>query len=137
MGREYRLLERLGNPQFGRSVTLKQNPRLLVDSVIRHLRHMLNTRPEQVLIHPNYGMPDLTGFMQAQPAAVAELQEAILGAITQFEPRLREVSVTPIPPEPGQSVLRFEIAGILNMDRQPHVEFKTEISPSGMVRVDG
>lgn len=136
MGRECRLLERLGDERLARTKALRDNPQLLAESVLRHLRKMLNTRPDQVLIQPTYGMPDLTEFVQEQPAAVEEMQAAILRSIAQFEPRLRDVSVTHVPPEPGQSVLRFEIAGTLLSERQPHVEFQTEISPSGLVVVE-
>ncbi|MDF0673898.1 MAG: type VI secretion system baseplate subunit TssE [Nitrospira sp.] len=136
MGRECRLLERLGDERLARPKSLRDNPHLLAESVLRHLRKMLNTRPDQVLVQPTYGMPDLTEFVQEQPAAVEEVQAAILRSIAQFEPRLRDVSVTHVPPEPGQSVLRFEIAGTLVSERQPHVEFQTEISPSGLVVVE-
>lgn len=136
MGRECRLLERLGDERLARPTTLKENTRLLAESVLRHLRKMLNTRPEQVLIQPDYGMPDLTEFVQEQPAAVEEAQAAILRSITQFEPRLRDVSVTHVFPETGQSVLRFEITGTLVAERQPQIEFQTEISPSGLVLVE-
>lgn len=137
MGRECRLLERLGDERLTRPKALKENPHLLAESVLRHLRKMLNTRPDQVSIQPDYGMPDLTEFVQDQPAAVEEIQAAILRSITQFEPRLRDVSVTPVPQEPGQSMLRFEIAGMLIIDRQPHVEFRTEMRPSGRIEVTG
>jgi len=136
MGRECRLLERLGDERLARPKALKENPHLLAESVLRHLRKMLNTRPDQVLIQPTYGMPDLTEFVQDQPAAGEEMQAAILRSITQFEPRLRDVTVTHVPPEPGQSMLRFEITGTLVSERQPHVEFQTEISPSGLVLVE-
>lgn len=136
MGRECRLLERLGDERLARPKALKENPHLLAESVLRHLRKMLNTRPDQVLIQPTYGMPDLTEFVQDQPAAGEEMQASILRSITQFEPRLRDVTVTHVPPEPGQSMLRFEITGILVSERQPHVEFQTEISPSGLVLVE-
>lgn len=134
MGRECRLLERMGDERFARKA-LKENPHLLAESVLRHLRKMLNTRPDQVLIRAEYGMPDLTEFAQEQPAAVEEIQAAILRSITQFEPRLRDVSVIHMPPELGQSILRFEITGTLISEREPHVEFKTEISPSGRVNL--
>lgn len=137
MGREYRLLERLGDERLARPKTLRDNPHLRAESVLRHLRKMLNTRPDQVLIQPEYGMPDLTEFVRDQPAAVEEVQAAILRSITQFEPRLRDVSVIPVPSEPGQSILRFQIAGTLVTEKQPHVEFQTEISPSGRVLVAG
>lgn len=136
MGRECRLLERLGDEKLARPKAVKENPRLLAESVLRHLRKMLNTRPDQVLIQPSYGMPDLTEFVQDQPAAAEEVQAAILRSITQFEPRLRDVTVTHMPAEPGQPVLRFEITGALASERQPHVEFQTEISPSGLVLVE-
>lgn len=136
MGRECRLLERLGDERLARPKALKENSHLLAESVLRHLRKMLNTRPDQVLIQPTYGMPDLTEFVQDQPAAGEEMQAAILRSITQFEPRLRDVTVTHVPPEPGQSMLRFEITGTLVSERQPHVEFQTEISPSGLVLVE-
>jgi type VI secretion system protein len=136
MGRECRLLERLGDERLARPKALKENPHLLAESVLRHLRKMLNTRPDQVLIQPTYGMPDLTEFVQDQPAAVDEMQAAILRSITQFEPRMRDVTVTHVPPELGQSMLRFEITGTLVSERQPHVEFQTEISPSGLVLVE-
>ena len=134
---ECRLLERLGDERLARTKAITENPRLLAESILRHLRKMLNTRPDQVLIHTNYGMPDLTELVRDQPAAVEEVQAAIYRSIAQFEPRLRDVSVTHVPPEPGQSVLRFEIAGTLITERQPHVEFRTEVSPSGVVSVAG
>ncbi|CAE6781866.1 MAG: type VI secretion system baseplate subunit TssE [Nitrospira sp.] len=135
MGREGRLLERLGDERSASPKAPRESPHLLAESILRHLRKLLNTRPDQVLIQPDYGMPDLTELVQDQAAAVEEVQAAILRTITRFEPRLHDVSVTHVPSEPGQSILRFEIAGALISEREPHVEFRTEISPAGRVEI--
>ncbi|WHZ21864.1 MAG: hypothetical protein OJF47_000976 [Nitrospira sp.] len=137
MGRECRLLERLGDERLARSKALRENPQLLAESVLRHLRRVLNSKPDQVLIQPEYGMPDLMEFDQDQPAAVEEVQASILRSIERFEPRLRNVSVTHVPSEAGQSILRFEIAGTLVTERQQQVEFHTEINPAGRVLITG
>src|SRR4051812_10042335 len=84
-----------------------------VGSVLSHLRAMLNTRQGGVLTCPDYGMPDLTEFMQA-PDVQRALQTGILNSIRKYEPRLKRVSVTYAGAE-GLTV-HFDVSASLDSD---------------------
>jgi type VI secretion system protein len=116
-----RLLERIG---------ARQAEQDLVDSVLEHLRRILNTRQGNVLTAPDYGMPDLTEFVQA-PDAQRALQTGILNSIRRYEPRLRRVNVT-FAGTDGLSVL-YDVSAALRTGGE--VRFETSVDSSGLIRV--
>lgn len=137
MGLERSLLERLADPRADSPLTIAENTQQLADSILRHLRKMLNIRQGHTLIQPEYGMPDITEFIQSLPQTVEAVQQAIRNSIEKFEPRLRNVTVTYVPSE-GWPSIRFEITGELVTEKEEaSVWFETAVSPSGHVEIRG
>jgi type VI secretion system protein len=137
MVRERTLLERLADPRPESPLTIAENTQQLADSILRHLRKMLNTRQGHVLAQPEYGMPDVTEFIQSLPDMVDAVQRGIRNSIEKFEPRLRNVTVTYAPSDDRMNV-RFEITGELVTEKEEaSVWFETAVSPSGHIEVRG
>lgn len=137
MMRERTLLERLADPRPDHPLTIAENTQQLADSILRHLRKMLNTRQGHVLTQPEYGMPDVTEFIQSLPDMVDAVQRGIRNSIEKFEPRLRNVTVTYAPSDDRMNV-RFEITGELVTEKEEaSVWFETAVSPSGHIEVKG
>jgi type VI secretion system protein len=137
MGREQTLLERLGDRSHAKALTVAEDSQLLADSILRHLRRMLNTRQGHVLTQGDYGMPDVTGFVQNLPDMVTATQRAIQNSIEKFEPRLRNIHVTYAPSDDKLNV-HFEITGELVTDKEEAaVWFETFLTPSGHIEIRG
>lgn len=131
MGNDRTLLERLAEPDPDARRTIRENTQRLVDSVMRHLQRMLNTRQGHVPIQPEYGMPDITDCAEGSPEALDRIRRAIRTSIEMFEPRLRRVRITHLPVSDDLN-LHFGITGQLLMDReQVAVQFSTTVNPSG------
>lgn len=138
MARERTLLERIADPTGYRPLTVEENTQELADSVLRHLRKMLNTRQGHSLTQPEYGMPDVTEFIQNLPEMVDVVQRGIRNSIEKFEPRLREVTVTYVPSQDIAASLRFEITAELATDRdEASVWFETAVTPTGQIEIRG
>ena len=126
------LLERIGR---GVRQGYDQDDAGAVESVLDHLRRMLNTRQGHVLTAPDYGMPDFTGFVHS-PDARRGVQTAIFDSIRKYEPRLKKVQVNYL--ESDGLEIRFEVKGTLQADhRGIPVRYETRMQPSGRVRVSG
>ena len=131
------LLERIANASPAKALTIAENSQQLAESILRHLRRMLNTRQGHVLTQPDYGMPDVTGFVQNLPDMVSATQHGIQDSIEKFEPRLRNISVMYAPSEDKFNV-HFEITGQLLSDKDDaSVWFKTVVAPSGHIEIRG
>lgn len=138
MVRERTLLERLADPRGQGPLTVQENTQMLADSVLRHLQRMLNTRQGHVPIQPEYGMPDVTEFIQGLPEAVNSVRRAIQTSIEKFEPRLRNVEVDYVPTGDDWSNLRFEIrAELVTEKEEASVWFETQVTPDGHIDVKG
>lgn len=131
MGRDRSLLERLADPDPEGQRTIREDPRRIVDSVMRNLRRILNTRQGQALIQPEYGLPDITECVEGAPEALDRICRAIKSSIEEFEPRLHRVKVMHFPA--GNDLnLHFGISGQIVTEREPiPVHFNTTVNPSG------
>lgn len=133
--REERLLERIrsferdparrGRPDHGR----------LVDSVLAHLRQILNTRQGSAPIAPDYGVPDFLDFLQTYPDSVREIERSIRAAIQTYEPRLDGVRVAFIPQEDDVLALRFQITARIAGENGGMVRFETVVDTDGKIAV--
>jgi type VI secretion system protein len=100
------------------------------ESVLEHLRVLLNTRQGEAPCAPGFGVLDLSDVVHAFPAAYAQLAQAIRATIVEYEPRLRNVSVRHLPDD--GLVLRFEIGAQLAGPRGSRaVRFATTVRPGG------
>jgi type VI secretion system protein ImpF len=130
--------------------TRAQSVRQLKASLRRDLEWLLNTRrtPEAVGSEFqelerslfNYGLPDLTTLNWESTHDRTYLARMIEAVLATFEPRLKRVRVDPVGAiSATQSVLRFQIEGLLDMDPAPErISFDTVLQlSSGEYQVKG
>ena len=112
----------------------------LRDSVQRDLQNLLNTRARFVSPDPklqaiqdsimNYGLPDLTSQPLNSEEGRQEFAAWIERSIKRFEPRFKNVAVTPVKSEPGAEGVTFRIDAVLYADPAPEdVCFDSSIDP--------
>jgi type VI secretion system protein ImpF len=98
-------------------------------AVQRDLEELLNTRSSLQTLLPGfvevprsvwaYGLPDFSNLNISSSAGRARLQELIEDAVRHFEPRLTSVSVTLVPREPNERMLRFSVDAKLILQPSP------------------
>jgi type VI secretion system protein ImpF len=122
----------------------------LKQAVRRDLEDLLNTRllPRSLPPHlqevgrslVTYGLPDFTGVPLGSARDREEFCSRIRGVLLQFEPRLKNVQVTPVSTsEPLDRTFRFRIEALLKVEPAPEpVAFDSRIEPStGDIEVGG
>ena len=134
MGDE-RLLERLRSWEREPGRRERSDPGRLVDSVLAHLRCMLNTRQGGVPIAPDYGVPDFLNFLQTYPDSVREVEQNLRRAIQLYEPRLDGVQVTFVPQDDDLLALRFQIVGQVRNGGGARVRFDTVVDTDGKISI--
>lgn len=110
---------------------------MLIDSVITHLRCILNTRQGSVPLDPLFGVPDLTNLAGGLSAgSVRDIELSIRQVITRYEPRLRAPQVV-LRADPGDPMsLRFDVDGRLEVDGQEiPLQLSTIVGGNGKVSV--
>ncbi|HZA13707.1 MAG TPA: type VI secretion system baseplate subunit TssE [Myxococcaceae bacterium] len=107
----------------------------LNESIVEHLRVLLNTRRGSCATQPEFGVVDFTDLVHGFPASVQALQQAIRATILTFEPRLRGVTVRYLPQE-DPLALRFEItAQSAHRGARGVLRFSTQMHPGGKMEV--
>ena len=146
--REERLLERLKAWEKEPTRRGKENPRRIVDSVIRHLQRILNTKHGNVPIAEDYGTPDFTDFFLTLPKTETnpkkEIEKAIRLTIQKYEPRLQGVRVSLVDQEEGEAnffadplTIRFQITGRLVTESKTQVFLETIVDNEGKINIVG
>lgn len=106
--------------------------------VVDHLQRMLNTRQGSSLTAPDYGVVELSELLHDFPDSLGVMQRAIKNSILKYEPRLKNVQVRAVDPDPEHPMqLFFEITAQLvypDGGRQP-VRFSTSIDQSSNVSI--
>jgi len=132
---EDRLLERIrgwkADPARRGRVDLHRQ----IDSVVGHLKKILNTRQGNVPIADDYGVPDLTSFMQDYPDSIWEIEQSIRRAIAMYEPRLTSVNVFFVPREDDALCLRFQIVAKLKDDAGREITIETIVDADGKINL--
>jgi type VI secretion system protein ImpF len=137
-----RLIDQEPSNSHEAPISRSQSVRVLKTSLRRDLEWLLNSRriaepaPEefaqlvQSLYH--YGLPDFASLTVASPRDRNYLLRTLEEAVTLFEPRLKNVRVTPIETSGlGVRALRFQIEGLLMMDPAPEqISFDTVVQLS-------
>jgi len=106
-----------------------------VESVIEHLRVLLNTCSGESVTVPDFGLMDFSDIVHELPHGIHKIQQSIRAVILKYEPRLRNVSVRFIPDE-EPLVLRFEVVARLNDKSRSVVRLQTKMSSGGHFKVD-
>lgn len=132
---EERLLERLRSWEREPLRRERAGQGHLVDSILAHLRCILNTRQGGVPIAADYGVPDFLAFLQDYPDSVREIERSISQAILSYEPRLDGVQVSFLPQEDDLLALRFQVLGQLRGASRALVRFETRVDTDGKISV--
>lgn len=135
--REERLLERVRNGERDSSRRGAEDPQRIGDSVLEHLRRILNTRQGCVPIADDYGVPEFTEYLHLGAEAYRELEKVLRTTIQKYEPRLKGVRVSFIPEEEDRLALhlQFQVVAKLASDPRLQVQFQTSIDGNGQVRM--
>ncbi len=132
---EDRLLERIRGWKADPARRGRPDSRKQIDSVVGHLKKILNTRQGNVPIADDYGVPDLTSFMQDYPDSVWAIEQGIRRAITMYEPRLTAVKVFFVPREDDALCLRFQIVAKMRGDAGREVKIETIVDADGKINL--
>jgi type VI secretion system protein len=106
------------------------------DSIVEHLRVLLNSRRGGSPSCPEFGIPDFSDLVHQFPGAIQVLQRAIRDTIIAFEPRLKQVSVRHVASD-DPLILRYEITAQAASARggRGALHLTTQMSPGGKVNV--
>jgi len=133
------LLERIRRMERTPGARGPRDVSLGLESIMGHLRKMLNTRQGSVPIALDYGMPDLTNFPGENLVnAGEEMQHIIETVIQKYEPRLGNLEVRFDAKSGEASLLRFRLEGTMKTDRQGTlpIVLETVVSAEGRVKVE-
>lgn len=107
-----------------------------MESVLDDLGRLYNTRQGSVPISDRYGLPDISNLLaNLTPPDLEEIRSAIEETTSEFEPRLREVTVT-IPAEETLGMLRFSVQGDLLYEKSIlPLRYQVNIEGDGRVSI--
>jgi len=105
------------------------------ESILNHLKVLLNARQGGSPSAEAFGIPDFADIVHSFPVAIQTIQRSIKESILRFEPRLTQVNVRHVPSE-NPLVLRYEITAqaIRGNSRVP-LKMTTQVSAGGHVDV--
>ena len=133
---ESRLLERLSRYEKDSGSTSAYHSSQDVQSVVNHLRRLLNTRVGSASIGDDYGIPDLTNVIGSEHSqTVTELRQNIQQAINKYEPRLQNVKIAVELDKDDVLSLRFRAEGNIVGGENLPVVFETVISTDGKIDI--
>jgi type VI secretion system protein len=93
--------------------------RVMRDDVLANLRQICATPRGSVPLARDYGIEDATRIFHEYPGSVTEMQRDLEDTFSRYEPRLLNVSVTHLPSDELELLLRFHIEGTLVVDGRP------------------
>lgn len=136
--REERLIQRIRTWEKTPDRRDGQDPKRLIDSIVRHLERILNTRRGSVGVADDYGIPDLTDFRSGFPDSVRDLEMTIRDTIEKFEPRLKSVRVKFVPQDEDMLKVTFQIVAQLALeDEKTPVMLESMMGSDGKVTIRG
>ena len=136
MFRERGLLERLADPHPAAPRTTRFSEARLLDSVLDHLKKMLNTRRGNAPVAPDYGIPDMADLVHAFPDSIRLVEQSIRSTLEKYEPRLTGVRVQYAGSPDDVFSIHFRItATLVTPGASSPVSFETKVDSSGEVEV--
>ncbi|AEC20878.1 hypothetical protein PT7_2338 [Pusillimonas sp. T7-7] len=108
---------------------------VLVNSILEHLRRILNTRQGSVPVDPEFGVPDFTNLAGSfSTGTTDQIVQDMSRMIQRYEPRLRQAQVTFAANRDEVLSLAFSIAGTVNVDdREIPVRLTSQVAANGRV----
>ncbi len=104
------------------------------ESIVAHLRVLLNTRAGESPATPGFGVLDFNDVVHSFPDGIRKIQQSIRETILAYEPRLKQVSIRHIPSE-DPLVLAFDIVGRLESDPHHVLKLRTRLDATGRFAV--
>jgi type VI secretion system protein len=102
-------------------------------SISDHLWRMFNTRQGSIPHLADYGLPDISEIYRKLPASLKELETTILSLTSKYEPRLERVRIRPLPTQPHEFKLSFELTAVIRGGDR--ISFQTSFNTSGETSV--
>ena len=132
---ERRFFERLRSLEDHPGQRGRQRPDAVIDSIVRHLGDILNTRKGTVLLDPEFGLQDYTNFGSSfSEDTVDMLRTSIEDLVRRYEPRITELRIQPRPASPDELELAFDISGAVSLESgSVPLHVKTNIKCNGEV----
>jgi len=136
VGNERTLLERLVAPPAASHRRSGVDLQKLSDSIILHLRRMMNCRHGFTPAAPDYGLPDLNECFFGFPESLPYLKQSIQNSVEKYEPRLSRVRLKFVEDAENPLEIRFEIQARLETeDEAVTFAFTTKLGSAGGIQV--
>jgi type VI secretion system protein len=136
MVREERLLERIRSLEKAPNRRVGKDPQRMIDSILRHLQRILNTKRGNVPIADDFGLPDFTVILQVYPESLRLFERAIRQTLQKYEPRLKAARVQLMPEEEDRLSLHFQIIAQLALEQERiPVLFESYLDAGGKVNI--
>ncbi|MBS9429280.1 type VI secretion system baseplate subunit TssE [Photorhabdus luminescens] len=120
------LFERIQGKNSGSS--RQSRMRELLNSIKRHLNHVLNTHPGACQSAADLGVIDLNDATTTATDFKQSIEQAIVHCITNYEPRISSVTVSAIHDDSDPLLLRFHISAQVSLDDiHDAVEFNIQL----------
>lgn len=141
------ILDRLIDPgSAGTEAQRGYNLSQMMEAVRKDLEELLNTRQTLGPLAQHrervrssilgYGLPEITSLAASTPQQRQEIANAVAATVARYEPRLRDIRVTPLDAEVGKHTnLRFRIDARLTVEPGPEVAFDTVTAETGQCSV--
>lgn len=108
----------------------------LSDSVLTHVRLILNARQGCCETRPDYGMPDLNDISNEASETIPAIARAVKLQLETFEPRLSQVVVRPLPVADRPGDFAFSVSAVMKAgDGGEAVSFDTVLGSDRQMRV--
>ena len=107
-----------------------------LESIVNHLRALLNTRAGESPSASDFGVVDFTDLVHNFPEAIQTLQRSIRTTLLQYEPRMKNVVVQHVRDDESL-VLKFQITAQLQGKNggRGAVRFETQLRAGGHMSV--
>lgn len=137
MGNELSLLERIERGKPAKH-NIQLNESEAVDSILNHVKTILNIRQGSVETDPEYGLPDFNDIARRFPNAIEEIKRSIRECLQKYEPRLTSVHVDHVLEGEHKTDLRYDVTAQVVLDgNQTNVWFETILDTAGRVSIRG
>jgi type VI secretion system protein len=133
--REQRLLERIAG--FGSGATRSHMTRAetLTESIMGHLRRILNTRQGSVPIDDEFGIPDFANLAGSfSSGTTSQIIGDMTRMIQRYEPRLKKPVIEFLETQDGVLTLAFSLTGLIEVDNMDiPIRLSTQVLANGKV----
>lgn len=140
MAREQALLERISSYAERKSaryaLTTEEDLDALMDSVRDNLRRLVNARHGMSQAQPDYGLPAFNDLSAEGDTYIKRVRDAIQATIAKYEPRLKNVRVSPQADGANPANLRFRVdATLIGATEECRISYETAVQAGGAIDV--